>query len=293
MGHLWGSRKGQVVRRLGMSFGLLMRALGALLLCLVVSACGAGGYGAPMKSAEMAYDSEAGSVAESPMAPEMEYDAGGDGGEREYKSAPPPLGAKTDLDGAPSDEAPHISAGTDEPKRRAPILIYEANLGIAVFQVQDNLDKIEKTAVEKGGYLVTRFESGIKVRVPAEKFEETVDEFLKLGDVISHQVTTKDVTAEYTDLEIRIKNAVVVRQRLEELLTRTQNVEEALKVEKELRRLTDELEVMKGRIKLLKELSSYSTITVHFSERTSQIRSRVALPFPWLRELGLHRLLDL
>jgi hypothetical protein len=249
-----------------------------------------------MKSAEMGYDMasapEAASAAEeAPMATGADYDTSGERGATEYKSAAPR--AKTDLDGAPAEDSPQASSGTDHPKRRAPILIYEANLGIAVFHVQDNLDKIEKSAIKKGGYLVTRFESGIKVRVPVDKFEAAVDEFLKLGDVISHEVTTKDVTAEYTDLEIRIKNAVVVRQRLEDLLSRAQNVEEALKVERELRRLTEELEVMKGRIKLLQELSSYSTITVTFSERTSEIRSRVALPFPWLRELGLHRLLDL
>lgn len=244
-----------------------------------------------MKSAEMGYDMAA-SAEEAPMAPEVAYGAPGEGG-GEYATSNAAALAKTDADSIPKDEAPPIATSPDQPKRRAPILIYEASLGIAVFHVQDNLDKIEKSAIKKGGYLVTRFESGIKVRVPVEKFEETVDEFLKLGDVISHQVTTKDVTAEYTDLEIRIKNAVVVRQRLEDLLSRAQNVEEALKVERELRRLTEELEVMKGRIKLLQELSNYSTITVNFMERTSEIRSRVALPFPWLRELGLQRLLDL
>lgn len=58
-------------------------------------------------------------------------------------------------------------------------------------------------------------------------------------------------------------------------------------------RLSEEIERMKGRLKLLSELSAYSTITVQFSERTSQIDGRVELPFSWLSEMGLRNLLAL
>jgi hypothetical protein len=222
-----------------------------------------------------------------------------DGGMHYSMSEAPPMApdalprpgdlAKTDASGA--DVKPEVSPSPATARR--PILIYEAELGIAVFHASENLDRIEKMAADRGGYLVTRYDNSIKVRVPAPVFEKTIDEILTLGDVRRREVRTEDVTAEYTDLEIRIRNAVMVRERLEKLLERADNVKDALKVEEELRRLTDELEVMKGRIKLLRELSSFSTITVEFTERVSQIRSRVELPFPFLQELGLQRLLDL
>jgi hypothetical protein len=194
-------------------------------------------------------------------------------------------------------EPPIQSPAPDDEKRTdagmRPMLIYKASLGLAVFKVQQNLDTIEKMAVDSGGYMVTRNENHIKVRVPAERFQETIDTIVTLGDVHHRQISADDVTAEFTDLEIRMKNAVVVRDRLQALLAQVKNVEEALEVERELRRLTEEIEVMKGRLKLLSELAAYSTIDVQFSERTTQIQARVRLPFPWLNTLGLEHLLNL
>jgi hypothetical protein len=172
-------------------------------------------------------------------------------------------------------------------------LIYSARLGLAVFKVQEQLDTIERLAKERGGYLVTRSQNEIRVRVPADHFQVSIDAILKLGDVNFRQVTTDDVTAEYTDLEIRLSNAISVRSRLQALLDKAQKVEEALEVERELQRLTDEIETMKGRLKLLQELAAYSTIDVVFSERSSVLRSRVELPFPWLESMGLEHLLSL
>lgn len=176
---------------------------------------------------------------------------------------------------------------------RNPLLIYQAYLGLAVFHVDENLDSIEERSRAFGGYLVARSASSITVRVPAEKFRGMVAEILLMGEVYRRDVSAQDVTAEFTDIQIRLKNALAVRERLVELLARANQVEEALQVEKQLGRLSEEIERMKGRLKLLGELSSYSTISVEFSERSSRIKSRVTLPFEWLDELGLHNLLEL
>jgi hypothetical protein len=191
---------------------------------------------------------------------------------------------------APADQG---KAPESQPQKRRPILIYKANLGLAVFRTQENLDTIEKMAIEAGGYLVRRGGNNIQVRVPAPDFEKTVEAIVELGDVHRREITAQDVTAEYTDLTIRLKNAEEVRERLAALLKTAVNVEEALKVEAELGRVAGQIELIKGRLKLLSELSAYSTITVEFTERTAQIKSRVELPFHWLNELGLNHLLSL
>ncbi len=188
---------------------------------------------------------------------------------------------------------PAASADPPADRARQPMLIYQARLGLAVFRVQEQLDTIEAMTKDRGGYLVARTQNEIRVRVPADRFQEAIDAIFKLGDVTYRQITTEDVTAEYTDLEIRLSNALSVRQRLQALLDKAEKVEEAIKVERELARLTDEIESMKGRLKLLRELATYSTIDVSFSERSTRIESRVELPFPWLQTLGLEHLLSL
>lgn len=187
---------------------------------------------------------------------------------------------------APSAEETSASA-------RPPLLIYQADLALGVFRVQENLDKIEKIALNLGGYLVMRGEQRITVRVPAKDFEHTVDAVLDLGDVHRREITAQDVTSEFLDVQIRLKNALAMRQRLEELLQKATNVKEALQVEEQLGRVAEQIELMKGRLKYLREVTSFSTISVEFSERSAPVDARVRLPFEWLRDLGLNSLLSL
>lgn len=115
-----------------------------------------------------------------------------------------------------------------------------------------------------------------------------------MGDLLHRNVNVQDVTAEYTDLAIRMRNLEVMRERLEELLKKAAKVEEALAVERELERVAGELERIKGRLKLLRELVTFSTITVEFQPRpVDHVDSKVRLPFPWLDRLGLGDLLRL
>src|SRR5690606_35002130 len=60
------------------------------------------------------------------------------------------------------DDAPAAGA--------ARLLIYEATLVLAVFEVAKALDHIETLARESGGYLVRRSDEDITIRVPAAGF---------------------------------------------------------------------------------------------------------------------------
>jgi hypothetical protein len=216
-----------------------------------------------------------------------------------------PSRGEATADGAPAPGAPgggiaaNSTGGTDTgsgaPKSlAAPLLIYTANVRLAVFEAPKALDSAETLAKRSGGYLVRRDDTSITVRVPAASFEQTLQALLDLGDVLQRDVSVRDVTEEFYDLQIRIRNAEVVRTRLEELLKRAQRIEEALSVERELARVAGEIERMKGRLKLLGELVTFSTITLHFqARRTDRIDRSVSLPFPWLERLGLGELLRL
>jgi hypothetical protein len=165
---------------------------------------------------------------------------------------------------------------------------------MAVFGLDAALEAVESLARAHQGYLVQRGDASIKVRVPAAQFQATLEGLGKLGDELHRDVSADDVTEEYADLEIRLRNAEVVRQRLETLLAKAGNVEEALTVERELGRVTGTIEELKGKLKLLSELVAFSTITVNFQARgVEHVSSEHPLPFDWLKELGLSNLLSL
>ncbi len=223
--------------------------------------------------------------------------------------APPPPPTKPSAKKPPADpvpggkakpEAPSAGgggkAGTKSDKKTiaAPMLIYTAEVNLAVFEVEKILDNVEKLAKDAGGYLVERQARRIVIRVPSRDFDGAMLQIAKLGDVLHKNVSVEDVTEEYFDLQVRIRNLQAVRDRLEQLLKKADKVPDAIAVERELQRVTTQLERLKGRMKLIGELVQFSTITVNVSPRhTEKVGSKVRLPFPWLNSLGLGRLLRL
>ena len=182
-------------------------------------------------------------------------------------------------------------AASDRP---GPLLIYEANLVLAVYEVERSLDTVQAAAERAGGYLVSRNGNVIVVRVPVTGFDASLKQVLGLGDVLQRELHVEDVTAKVRDLEARLKNAEAVRQRLVELLAGAKKTDEALAVERELGRVTEELERMQAELKRVRELVAYSTLTVRFeAPHAEALDRRFKLPFPWLEELGLSRLLSL
>lgn len=216
--------------------------------------------------------------------------------DRKRKGSVHPAPTPTQAPTAPEDPSSGGEAPSDtaEGPRDRPLLIYTAQVHLAVFETKKTLAVAEKLLKESRGYLVEQSDRSITFRVPAEKFEEVLEEVLELGDVVHQDVKARDVTDEFLDLETRLYTLEAIRSRLEELLRRAENVEEALAVEKELGRVVGEIEQLKGRLKLLRELIAYSTITVHLRPRSVEnLDPTFHLPFPWLQTLGLGELLSL
>lgn len=182
------------------------------------------------------------------------------------------------------NQAPHI---TD-------LIIYTATVTMAVYHVEPGLDAVEKIARELNGYLAQRGDKQITVRVPRAKFDEALRRVQASGDVIHRDVNAEDVTDQYVELETRLRNARAMRDRLEQLLARAA-VKEAVEIEKELGRVTGDIEAMEGKLKVLRDKIAYSTITVSFEPRgASAVRDvPLRLPFGWLGDIGLPRLLSL
>jgi hypothetical protein len=187
---------------------------------------------------------------------------------------------------------PPPSAMADSPHSAA-TLVYTASVTMAVYQVEPSLDGVERIAREAEGYLSVRQDTSITVRVPRDRFDDAIARIEKLGDVTHRDIKAQDVTDEYVDLQARLKNAYAMRDRLTELLSHAA-IKEAIDIQKELGRVTEEIERMEGRMKLLRDQIAFSTITVSFTPLApDRVRESSMLDaFPWLQNLGLGSLLD-
>ncbi|MBX3204326.1 MAG: DUF4349 domain-containing protein [Labilithrix sp.] len=218
--------------------------------------------------------------------------AGGSGASSPAPPPPPPQQVPRAAQPSDAKKAPKPDP-TQEPAQARDLVIYTARFTMAVYQVDQGLTAVEKIARDNGGYLGQKKDREITVRVPRGRFETTLAAVDKIGDVIHREIDAQDVTDEHVDLEIRIKNARAMQHRLTDLLTKA-SVKDALEIEKELHRVTEELERLEGRMKVLKDRVAFSTITVTFAPRGARIEvTRARLPFPWLGALNLPSLLSL
>ena len=207
--------------------------------------------------------------------------------------APPPPAEPAPAD--PQTAAPVADlTSVTAPERAGLLLTYQANLALAVYEVDKGLDAVEKLTRDAGGYLVSRGSNAIVVRVPASHFDGSLKQVLALGEVLERELHVEDVTAKVRDLEARLQNAEAVRKRLIELLAGASKTADALAVERELARVAEDIERMKAELKRFRELVAYSTLTVRFeAPHAEALDRRFKLPFPWLENLGLSHLLAL
>ena len=123
------------------------------------------------------------------------------------------------------------------------------------------------------------------VRVPAQQFYAALDKLETLGQVSDRYVRAQDVTDAFRDLEMRLRNAEAVRDRLVKLLDKAPDVPQSLEVERELDRITERIELLKGQLKSMGDRIAFSTITIRFqAKRDEVINPEFQLPFEWLRQ---------
>lgn len=147
------------------------------------------------------------------------------------------------------------------------IIIYDATLELKTKDGEGISKKIVELASKYEGYAVVSGNRFTKIRVLAKHFQKAISEIETFGEVGYKEISGKDVTEEFTDTKIRLENKTKARERYLELLKKAENVDAALKVEKELERLNVEIESYKGKIESLSHLAKYSTIQVRLSKK--------------------------
>lgn len=105
----------------------------------------------------------------------------------------------------------------------------------------------------------------IVMRVPADKFDDTIKRLGKLGGIVERGYYGEDVSAQYVDSKSRLKHARSVETKLLSLLGEAETVTEALAVQDRLDQVQQRIEVEQGRIQQLDKLSQLATITFHMT----------------------------
>ncbi len=166
------------------------------------------------------------------------------------------------------------------------IVIYNAGLNLVVPDIAQVLAAVQKQTKSFGGYMQEISGNSITVRVPISRFDEALSAFEKLGEVTNRHVKADDITEQMHDLGIRLENAENVRKRLLALVEKSVRVEDTLKIEQELQRVTETVELLKGKIKFLSSQAAFSTIRLDLNSTLPQRQIVAQIPFAWVRQLA-------
>ncbi len=190
-----------------------------------------------------------------------------------------PEATQAGLMGAPAAPAggPPQAPAVPNPRK----IIYNADVAIVVEDFPIVTTAIPSLVAKFEGYIADTDVAGStggsrhatwKVRIPVVRFDEFLNAVSKLGELQRRQIHSQDVTEEFYDLEVRIKNKKVEEARLVKLLTEsTGKLDEILTVEREISRVREEIERMEGRIRLLANLSDLTTVTIIADERMAYV----------------------
>ncbi len=192
--------------------------------------------------------------------------------------------------GEPEADPPEGEEG--HPNRK---VIYTGKFTVLSPNIEDSIDKLIEYVSSLKGHLSLRRDSMIVCRVPAKSFQEVVKALPRYGQLLKKEIQASDVTRNYFDLELRINTAEKALERLVELLKKAEKVEDILKIEKEIHRLTESLERMKGEMRHLQDQIALSTLTIEFRTNAPpprHHRHRTQSPFPWIRRVGIQSLLE-
>lgn len=202
-------------------------------------------------------------------------------------NAPAPTSQLAGLDAPAQAEVAGAAQAVEDPAAATRQVVYSAQLRLVVVSVQESVAAVVRLSKKAGGYLQESDARSVTIRVPAAAFESTLDAIAALGETVDRNVRASDVTEEMIDIEIRLDNARKARERLLEHLTKSDKLEDTLKIEAELTRLTGEIERMEGRLRWMRTQVALSTIRVELNTNEPQHNGNgLDVPFEWVGRLG-------
>jgi len=161
------------------------------------------------------------------------------------------------------------NASVPDAQSQARLIIKNGELAIIVVDTKTAVATATQLVAELGGYIIsqqifdTQFglsAANMQLAVPVTQFESALNQLRELGEVTNDFAGGQDVTDEYVDLGSRLDNLIATRDRLRTFLDDAETVEEALRVNDQLKQVEEEIAIIQGRRNYLSDRSAFSTI---------------------------------
>lgn len=188
-------------------------------------------------------------------------------------------------------------------------LIKNGSISFETKALKDTKAFLQRTVLKYKGYISNEQVQDyrinpteiITIRVPNAHFDQLICEIeSQVGEFDSKQITIDDVTAEFVDIEARLKNKKQLESKYQEILARAGNMTDILKIEKEISIIREDIESTEGRLRYLSNQVGFSTLSItyyehqatagfHFGGKMGEALADGGMSFLWFI-IGLTRL---
>lgn len=246
--------KMKIVHTRNLGWILALAACASLALTLPASA-------APKKK-EKAPDKEPAAVSDEKMASEE-----GDAEEGEPEKAASPV--------------------VDDSRKTALI----SRMTLKVVNPEDARVALSEKVKELGGFPILVTDTSIEVKVPPGALSPMLAYAAEQGLVVEKSLERQDLTQEIAQLEGQLKSKRDILKKLRSFFDDS-NVQATLRIEQTMTSLVNEMEEVKGRLRVLGERSTWARIDVSFQFKQRDRIIYVNSPFEWLNTVNLDRFLE-
>ena len=161
-------------------------------------------------------------------------------------------------------------------------LIKDGHITIRSEQIENGKRLIDSLVSKYDGYYQQDHYSAsdylaaynMKIRIPSTNFERIIAA-IEAGPhlLVSKNITARDVSEEYVDLEIRLKNNRAYLDKYNDLLRKANSIKDILEIQERTRQISNEIESTLGRLKFLDDRVNYSTLHINIEQHFSPIQS--------------------
>lgn len=132
-----------------------------------------------------------------------------------------------------------------------------------VRQQQGDLLQLQDTVPVSGA---TPHQAYLQLRVPQNRLDQTVTQLIALGQVKNQSLSAEDVSSQLVDYEARLRNLQKAEESVLEIMERSGEIGDVLKVAQELQNIRENIERIRAQLETLKTRVAFSTINVYLVE---------------------------
>lgn len=183
--------------------------------------------------------------------------------------APPPPNAEAEKMMSPVSSPQNSSLQINTISKK---IIKNGNMRIQVGDIKKAQGQINSILKNNSAYIQkeefqntdTDENLDIVIRVPHKNFDALVNSFSNgLGSVLSKNISSDDVTEEYTDISIKLGNKKIYLEKYRDMLKSAKTTKDMLEIQENIRALEDEIDVAEGRLRFIDDRVNYSTLNIN------------------------------